>query len=81
MEREVGGPDLAFQQHNHIAVSAAAALKNLDQLSAFVGLLPSARVTLRGEPQHVASALAQLSERMVVDSALITLRPKGESVG
>jgi erythromycin esterase-like protein len=77
MEKEASLPDLSFQQHNHIAMSAAAALKNVDQVSALVGLLPSARVTLRGEPQHVTEALTKLSDRMIVDSALITLRPKG----
>lgn len=41
----------------------------------------SVRVTLRAEPKHMKSVMAGLSDRAIMDSAAVTLRPKGGSVG
>ena len=62
---------------NRIAVSAAAALGNLEAFSALTQLTPSPTVTLHGDADAIVSAIARLGERLDVKSAVVTLRPKG----
>jgi hypothetical protein len=62
---------------NQIAVSAAAALSNLEAFSALTQLAPSPTVTLHGDADSIVSAIARLGERLDVKSAVVTLRPKG----
>jgi hypothetical protein len=64
----------------HLAVSAAAALKNIESISALVGLVPSAIVTVTGEAQHVKSVVATLADRVAMDSIRLTLRGEAATV-
>lgn len=80
MQKEPRASD-QLRESNRIAISAAAALSNLEAISALTQLAPSPTVTLHGEPAEIASAVARLSEKLDVRSAVVTLRPKGGGGG
>ena len=61
-------------KRTHLAVSAAAALKGLEPISALVGVVDSAVVSVSGEAQHVKSVVANLADRVAMDSIRLTLR-------